>query len=106
MSIINNIAAAQPASQVQGAQTIPRPESALSQQTPARPSGPAGSPQSVPARQDQAELSPASLLLSRALSLPDVRVEKVVRIQQALAASAYNVSSGDVAEKLIQTLQR
>ncbi len=62
--------------------------------------------QAAPTRRDQANLSPASLLLSQALSLPDVRADKVAAIQQALAAGTYRVSSADLADKLITTLQR
>lgn len=57
-------------------------------------------------RRDQADLSPASVLLSQALSLPDVRTDKVAKIQQALADGTYHVSSADLADKLITTLQR
>ncbi len=62
-------------------------------------------PASAPHR-DQADLSPASVLLSQALSLPDVRADKVTKIQQALADGTYHVSSADLADKLITILQR
>ncbi len=58
------------------------------------------------ARRDQADLSPASVLLSQALSLPDVRADKVAKIQQALADGTYHVSSADLADKLVTVLQR
>jgi negative regulator of flagellin synthesis FlgM len=53
---------------------------------------------------DQTSLSAASTLLVRALRTPDVRTEKVATLQAALAAGTYNVSSADVADKLVETL--
>lgn len=53
---------------------------------------------------DHANLSVTSNLLAQALSGDDVRTEKVAALQQAIASGTYNVSSSDVADKLIQTL--
>lgn len=55
---------------------------------------------------DQASLSSASTLISRAASLPDVNAEKVAAVQNALASGTYQVSSSDVAAKLIDSLTR
>ncbi len=53
---------------------------------------------------DRANLSAASSVLAQALSGDDVRTEKVAALQQAIASGTYNVSSSDVADKLIQSL--
>lgn len=63
-------------------------------------------PDTTTSQADDAKISPESRLLSQALSLPDVRIDKVIGIQQALAAGTYRVSSADLAGKLIDTLQR
>lgn len=68
---------------------------------------PATSPSAAPTAQkaDQASLSATSSVISQALSSDsDVRTEKVAALQQAIAAGSYNVSSSDVADKLIQSL--
>ena len=54
---------------------------------------------------DHAELSPASKLVATALRTSDVRVDKVDSLQRAIASGTYNVSSSDLANKLIDTLQ-
>jgi negative regulator of flagellin synthesis FlgM len=53
---------------------------------------------------DHADLSAAAGLLSQALTGSDVRPEKVATLQQAIASGTYNVSSSDVANKLMGTL--
>ena len=51
---------------------------------------------------DQTHLSPAALAAAAASSgTSDVRVDKIVAIQQALASGSYAVSASDVAGKLI-----
>jgi negative regulator of flagellin synthesis FlgM len=53
---------------------------------------------------DQAVISSTSDLLTRALNASDVRLDKIQPLQAAIAAGTYNVSSSDVADKLIGTL--
>lgn len=53
---------------------------------------------------DQANLSSTGGLVAQALESPDVRTTKVASLQQAIAAGSYNVSSSDVADKIIQSL--
>ena len=53
---------------------------------------------------DQTSLSAASTLLVQALQTPDVRTEKVAALQAAIVAGTYNVSSADVAAKLVGSL--
>lgn len=53
---------------------------------------------------DKAKLSPASELLANALEGSDVRTSKVEALQKAIADGSYKVSSGDVADKIIQSL--
>lgn len=53
---------------------------------------------------DQAVISSTSGLLSQALSASDVRLHKVLPIQQAIASGTYDVSSSDVADKVISSL--
>ena len=67
---------------------------------------PATSASAAPTAQkaDQASLSATSSVISQALSSDDVRTEKVAALQQAIAAGSYNVSSSDVADKLIQSV--
>ena len=54
---------------------------------------------------DEPHLSTASHLVSQALALPEVRAEKIASIQSALASGSYQVSSSDVAAKMIDHLQ-
>jgi negative regulator of flagellin synthesis FlgM len=55
---------------------------------------------------DQANISTTSNLISAALSASDVRQEKILPIQQAIANGTYSVSSSDVADKIISSLVR
>ncbi len=53
---------------------------------------------------DQAVISSTSNLLSEALNGSDVRLHKVLPIQQAIASGTYDVSSSEVADKIIGSL--
>jgi negative regulator of flagellin synthesis FlgM len=53
---------------------------------------------------DQTVISSTSELLTRALSGSDVRVDKIQPLQTAIASGTYQVSSSDVADKLINSL--
>ncbi|QNI35304.1 flagellar biosynthesis anti-sigma factor FlgM [Edaphobacter albus] len=53
---------------------------------------------------DKAQLSPASELLANGVEGSDVRGSKVEALQKAIADGSYKVSSGDVADKIIQSL--
>lgn len=55
---------------------------------------------------DQAKISTTSNLISAALTGSDVRTEKILPIQQAIANGTYSVSSSDVADKIIGSLVR
>ncbi len=58
----------------------------------------------TPERADQANLSAAGGIMSQALEGSDTRSAKVASLQQAIASGSYNVSSSDVADKMIQSL--
>ncbi len=53
---------------------------------------------------DQTNLSSTGGLVAQALEGSDVRTAKVASLQQAIAAGSYNVSSSDVAGKIIDSL--
>jgi negative regulator of flagellin synthesis FlgM len=55
---------------------------------------------------DRTSLSANAVLLAQALSGSgsDVRADKVAALQQSIAAGTYNVSSSDVADKVISAL--
>jgi negative regulator of flagellin synthesis FlgM len=53
---------------------------------------------------DQTNLSSTAGLVAQALESSDIRSAKVASLQQAIAAGTYNVSSSDVADKIIQSL--
>jgi flagellar biosynthesis anti-sigma factor FlgM len=55
-------------------------------------------------RNDQTNLSSAGGMMAQALSGSDVRSDKVAALQQAIASGSYNVSSSDVAGKMIDSL--
>lgn len=59
----------------------------------------------APAKQaDQTNLSSASGMIAHALEGSDVRTDKVAALQKAIASGSYNVSSSDVAGKMIDSL--
>jgi negative regulator of flagellin synthesis FlgM len=53
---------------------------------------------------DQTSLSSTAGLVAQALEGSDTRSAKVASLQQAISAGNYNVSSSDVADKIIQSL--
>jgi negative regulator of flagellin synthesis FlgM len=53
---------------------------------------------------DQTTLSVSAGLVGQALKSSDTRDVKVASLQQAIAAGSYNVSSSDIADKLVQSL--
>ena len=55
-------------------------------------------------RADQSSLSSVGGLVAQALGSSDTRAAKVAALQQAIADGSYNVSSSDVAEKIVQSL--
>jgi negative regulator of flagellin synthesis FlgM len=55
---------------------------------------------------DQTSFSAAASLIAQPSGESDVRSERISALQQAISAGTYNVSSSDVADKLIQTLVR
>jgi negative regulator of flagellin synthesis FlgM len=75
------------------------PASAPNQQHPA-----AGPNVGHAERTDQTVLSSAAGAIAQALGGSDVRSEKVAALQQAIASGSYNVSSSDVAGKMIHSL--
>lgn len=59
----------------------------------------------APAKQaDQTSLSSAGGMIAHALEGSDVRTDKVAALQKAIASGSYNVSSSDVAGKMIDSL--
>ena len=57
-----------------------------------------------PIATDQTNLSSTGGLVAQALEGSDTRSAKVASLQQAISAGSYNVSSLDVADKIIQSL--
>jgi negative regulator of flagellin synthesis FlgM len=57
-----------------------------------------------PITSDQTNLSSTAGLVAQALEGSDTRSAKVASLQQAISAGNYNVSSSDVADKIIQSL--
>lgn len=53
---------------------------------------------------DTAKVSLAGAMISQATQSSDVRFDKVAALQQAIAAGSYNVSSANLADKLIGVL--
>ena len=59
---------------------------------------------SIGTQTDHADLSTAGGLIAKALEGSDTRTAKVEPLQKAIATGSYDVSSSDVADKLIQAL--
>jgi len=55
----------------------------------------------VSSAQDHTEVSSAASLAHQAMSIPDVRMEKVVTMQQALSSGTYEVSAANLADNLL-----
>jgi negative regulator of flagellin synthesis FlgM len=53
---------------------------------------------------DAAKVSLAGAMISQATRGSDLRFDKVAALQQAIASGSYNVSSADLADKLIGVL--
>jgi negative regulator of flagellin synthesis FlgM len=53
---------------------------------------------------DSAKVSLAGAMLSQATTGSDVRFERVAALRQSIEAGTYNVSSADVASRLVDTL--
>lgn len=54
--------------------------------------------------QDHTEVSTAASLAHQAMSIPDVRMDKVAAVQQALANGTYHVGADNVADKLVRQM--
>ena len=82
-------AATQPASQASESAGAPKPHQAASAHA---------------GHADQANLSSTSGMIAHALEGSDVRIEKVAVLRQTIASGNYNVSSSDVAGKIVDSL--
>ncbi len=56
--------------------------------------------------QDSAKVNHAAQLAEQAMQLPDVRIEKVNMIQNALAHGSYQVPAVDVADSMLRDMAR
>jgi negative regulator of flagellin synthesis FlgM len=63
-----------------------------------------GNNPAAPREGDETRLSTTSGLIAQALEGSDVRTEKVAALQESIANGSYNVSSADVADKMIRSL--
>jgi negative regulator of flagellin synthesis FlgM len=53
---------------------------------------------------DKANLSNVATQVAQSAAAPDVRLDKVASIQNALQSGTYEVSAGDVAKKVISSM--
>jgi flagellar biosynthesis anti-sigma factor FlgM len=65
---------------------------------------PSASSQAPAIGTDEATLSSAASIAAQAAPDSDVRMDKVVQVQQALAAGTYNIPSSEVASKMIDQM--
>jgi negative regulator of flagellin synthesis FlgM len=65
-----------------------------------------GSSSETAVKTDTTSVSSTGGLVAAALSTPDVRLDKVAALQTAIANGSYNVSSADVASKVVDSLLR
>ena len=72
--------------------------------TDAGAANPAATATSVKTRADQTQFSSTSGVLGQALSGPDARMPKVLALSAAISAGTYQVSSLDVAGKMVDSL--
>lgn len=72
--------------------------------TPAANGRSANAAGAMQAEGDKATLSSAASLAAQSASDPDVRMEKVAQVQQALASRTYNVPASEVAGKMIDQM--
>jgi negative regulator of flagellin synthesis FlgM len=99
MSSTNGIGSLQPIMN-----TIATSETKSTQQTnTAQPSASTAAANTA-ASSDQANLSSTGSVIAQALTGDDVRTDKVAALSEAIASGSYNISSSDVADKLIQSL--
>ncbi len=89
MSTIHSLGGVTPLQQTQGAGRAPSQPGGSAEQAPRWP-------------EDQTSLSAAGTLASRALGVSDVRMEKVIAVQQALAEGSYSVPEDKVAGALLK----
>jgi negative regulator of flagellin synthesis FlgM len=60
----------------------------------------------APSATDKTSVSSTGGLVAAALTTPDVRLDKVAALQTTIADGSYNVSSADVASKIVDSLLR
>ncbi|MBB6147245.1 negative regulator of flagellin synthesis FlgM [Silvibacterium bohemicum] len=83
-------------------QTVPAASTTETASTAARTT--ASQPAAAESAIDQAHLSAAANIMSQAAGQTDVRMDKVASVQAALASGSYQVSSAQVAGKLIDQM--
>jgi negative regulator of flagellin synthesis FlgM len=98
MSYQNNI------SNLQSLLQILNPGNAQKTETAGKTAANGVAPASKDFNADQASVSVSGGALSQALSGSDVRTDKVAALQNTIASGLYQVSPGDVADKLIESL--
>ena len=57
-----------------------------------------------PLQDDRSKLSFGASLLTKALTEPDTRSERIGSLQQAIATGTYSVPASDIADKLLQSM--